>query len=243
MVAQQTLQFASSGSNPTSPHHIHLKEIKAQIASQLNERWHSRLPKIHWSNIVRNTHYVCYGLYHKSEAIGVAIWSSPVAQNRFKDGKQMLELRRLALSERCPKNTASRCIGIMVKLVKKKFPEITRLISYQDTAVHNGTIYKASNWSNEAETDFASWTTNKRQRNKDQATGKKIRWEWKYATFQRSTTRKPTLCRVLLYLDPGFPNPTTSSDRDDYSSSCSTSSSLSSSASSGSSTATSCTFT
>ena len=191
IVAQQTLQFVGSGSNPTSPHHIHLKEIKAQIASQLNERWHSRLPKIHWSNIVRNTHYVCYGLYHKSEAIGVAIWSSPVAQNRFKDGKQMLELRRLALSERCPKNTASRCIGIMVKLVKKKFPEITRLISYQDTAVHNGTIYKASNWSNEAETDFASWTTNKRQRNKDQATGKKIRWEWKYATFQRSTTRKP----------------------------------------------------
>ena len=204
MVAQQTLQFAGSGSNPTSPHHIHLKEIKAQIASQLNERWHSRLPKIHWSNIVRNTHYVCYGLYYKSEAIGVAIWSSPVAQNRFKDGKQMLELRRLALSDRCPKNTASRCIGIMVKLVKKKFPEITRLISYQDTAVHNGTIYKASNWSNEAETDFASWTTNKRQRNKDQATGKKIRWEWKYADLPTSPIGDFATQKSLIGIKRGF---------------------------------------
>jgi hypothetical protein len=176
-VAQQTLQFAGSGALPTNPHQFTLKEIKPQVASLLNERWHSRLPKIHWSNIVRNTHYVCYGFFFKGNPYGVGIWSSPVAQNRFKDGKKIIELRRLALADNCPKNTASRVISVMTKLVQRKFPEIRRLISYQDTEVHKGTIYKASGWKRAKETSFASWSTKNRKRNKDQATGKKIRWE------------------------------------------------------------------
>lgn len=174
---QQTFQSVDSGSNPTSPHHILIKEIGAQEASRLNFIWHSKLPRIHWSNITRNTCYVCYALLFKGTAIGVAIWSSPVAQNRFKNGKEILELRRLALSQRCPKNTASWSISVMMKMIKKKFPFITRLISYQDTEIHKGTIYKASGWSIGKETEFISWTTNKRKRSKDQTSAKKIRWE------------------------------------------------------------------
>ncbi len=162
----------------TSPKQLKIKEISARKASQLNNLYHSRLPKIHPSNITRNTHYVCYGLFFGSKSIGVAIWSSPVAQNRFKDGKQMLELRRLALNDECPKNTASWSIGKMVKLIKIKFPDITRLISYQDTEVHQGTIYKASNWVIGGKTGYISWSTAKRERNEDQATGDKIRWEY-----------------------------------------------------------------
>lgn len=66
----------------------------------------------------------------------------------------------------------------MVKLIRKRFPKITKLISYQDTAVHKGTIYKASGWNNTTSTEFLSWTTNNRRRNKEQATGKKVRWEY-----------------------------------------------------------------
>ena len=58
----------------------------------------------------------------------------------------MLELRRMAISQEAPKNTASRMIKIMIKIIKKTFPDIWKLISYQDTEVHNGTIYKASGW-------------------------------------------------------------------------------------------------
>lgn len=180
VMAHQTFLFEGSGSNPTSPHHIHIREISAKEASMLNEKWHSRLPKIHWSNIVRNTHHICYGLFNNEYAIGVAIWSSPVAQNRFEDGKNIMELRRLALSDKCPKNTASRTISLMVKMVKRKFPELTRLISYQDIAVHHGTIYKASNWVIGNKTKFISWSTQKRKRNKDQSNAEKIRWEWLY---------------------------------------------------------------
>ena len=164
--------------NIFSPKEIVIEDCRAQIACMLNELWHSRLPNIHWSNVVRNTHYVCYSFSYKQAVIGVGIWSSPVAQNRFKDGKQMLELRRLALNDECPKNTASWSIGKMIKRIKLKFPEIRRLISYQDTEVHQGTIYKASNWVIGGKTGFISWSTKKRERNEDQATGDKIRWEY-----------------------------------------------------------------
>ena len=157
---------------------IIIEECRAQIACMLNELWHSRLPKIHWSNVVRNTHYICYVFKYKQAVIGVAIWSSPVAQNRMKNGKRILELRRMALSNVCPKNTATYTIGRMVKDIKIRFPEITKLVSYQDTSVHLGTIYKASNWRVGGQVEFMDWTTGTRKRRKIQSDSSKIRWEY-----------------------------------------------------------------
>ena len=178
MIEQDLFQSQDGGLTPTSPLQLKLVEIKAKEASMLNKRWHRVLPEIHWSCIVRNTHRVCYAIIFNNEAIGVAIWSSPVAQNRFPDGKKMLELRRLALSDKCPKNTASRVISIMIKLIKNKFPEINRLISYQDCAEHTGTIYKASGWVATNKTKLIDWTTSKRKRSPLQSKSDKIRWEY-----------------------------------------------------------------
>jgi len=161
-----------------SPKQIVLHECRAQVACMLNELWHSKLPKIHWSNVVRNTHYVCYALTYNQAVIGVAIWSSPVAQNRMKDGKTILELRRLALCDVCPYNTATRVISEMIRRIKIKFPEIKKLISYQDTSVHLGTIYKASNWVMASEVPILDWTTDKRKRNKLQSDSPKQRWDY-----------------------------------------------------------------
>ena len=161
-----------------SPKLIETEECRAQVACMLNELWHSRLPKIHWSNVVRNTHYVCYYFSYKQAVLGVGIWSSPVAQNRLSGGKTILELRRLALSELCPFNTATRVISEMIKKIKVKFPDIKKLISYQDTEVHNGTIYKASNWKIGCETKLLDWTTKDRKRMALQSTANKIRWDF-----------------------------------------------------------------
>lgn len=176
VVAYPLFQEEGGGSIPTSPLQFEVVRIKPQLACVLNKTWHSRLPEIHWSNVVRNTHSICFAAIYKNKYYAVGIWSSPVAQNRFQDGKQILELRRLAISPNAPKYTATRIISIMVKIIKKELPDIKRLISYQDTQVHTGTIYKASNWIKEKETDFISWTTEKRQRNVDQAKASKIRW-------------------------------------------------------------------
>jgi len=90
-----------------------------------------------------------------------------------------LELRRMAISEDAPKNTASRMIGIMRRIIKKEFPHITLLLSYQDTDVHEGTIYKASGWYPASKSKGTSWTNNVRQRNKEQSLSDKVRWEFR----------------------------------------------------------------
>jgi hypothetical protein len=52
----------------------------------------------------------------------------------------------MACAPDAPKNTASRFLGWMVKHMKAQHPQHSRAISYQDTEVHAGTIYKASGW-------------------------------------------------------------------------------------------------
>ena len=171
---EQQLLFTNY-SPPLTPRQFIIKEIDVQLACKLNRMWHSRLPKIHWSNIVRNKKYVCYGLFYESICWAIAIFSSPIA--RYMNGTTILELRRYAIKEDAPKNTASWGLGQIVKLIREKFPDITKLISYQDVSVHNGTIYRASNWRASTTTNFTSWG-NSRKRNPDQAIGNKTRWEY-----------------------------------------------------------------
>lgn len=169
----------------TSPKELEYEVIKAKLACELNDKWHSRLPYIHWSNVVRNTAYVCFGakIRGTDEYIAVGIWSSPVAQNRFKYGKQMLELRRMAISDGCPKNTATHMLRFMRRWILSNKKDIAMLISYQDTEVHQGTIYKADNWTEASLSQGLTWTTTKRTRNKEQSLAPKIRWEYKLRNY------------------------------------------------------------
>lgn len=177
-VALPLFQVEYGGSIPTSPLQLTIEKINVHLACELNRQWHSRLPKIHWSNVVRNTQYICFGAIYKNIYYAVAIWSSPVNQNRFKNGCKILELRRLAISPEAPKFTASRMLMVMRKLIKKSFKTITRLISYQDVDIHKGIIYQSDNWKPTAEVKGISWTTKNRQRNKEQTLSTKIRWEY-----------------------------------------------------------------
>ena len=63
----------------------------------------------------------------------------------------------LAISCDSPKNTASFMIAEMQRWILKSMPTLFKLISYQDTGVHLGTIYKASNWVSNGESKFVSW--------------------------------------------------------------------------------------
>lgn len=179
MATQETFQFSEGGSTPTSPLQFKFDVLRAQTACDLNKKWHSRFPEIHWSNVVRNRHYICYGAFFEGICFAVAIWSSPIAANRLKNGQLCLELRRMALSQECPKNTASRMLSFMRKDISKRFPDIIKLISYQDTEAHLGTIYKASGWQiANTVNNFVDWNNSTRQRNKAQSTATKIRWEY-----------------------------------------------------------------
>ncbi len=182
---------------PTSALQLQIARCNVHRACELNELWHSRFPKIDWSNVVRNKDYVCYVAELDAVAYAVAIWSSPIAANRLAEGSTALELRRMAIADDAPPNTASRMIGIMRRIIKKELTHITLLVSYQDTDVHEGTIYKASGWKAVAQNKGTSWTNEQRQRNKEQSLADKIRWEYRLARCVPPTGRPPENETVL----------------------------------------------
>jgi hypothetical protein len=152
-----------------------IREIRPQVASQLVRAWHSILPHIPPSNVWRNKHSVCFALVTNGWAHAVAIYTSPVSP-RLSDGST-LELRRLAIAPTCPKNTATWLMARCERRIRARWPEITRLVSYQDTSVHTGTIYKAGGWRAAATTRYRPWGHAARARAQSQTTAKKIRWE------------------------------------------------------------------
>ncbi len=161
---------------PSSPLELVVRECKVQKACDLNALWHSRFPQIDWSNVVRNKDYICYIAEKDAICYAVAIWSSPVA--RLLNDGSCLELRRLAIAPDGPRNTASRMLKLMRKDIKRRMPHIRKLVSYQDTEVHFGTIYKASGWVATSVNKSGDWQRKCRSRNEAQSLAPKIRWEY-----------------------------------------------------------------
>lgn len=56
-----------------------------------------------------------------------------------------LELNRMAFSDRLPKNSESRALGVAMRMIRKHYPHIEWIISFADgTQCGDGTIYRAS---------------------------------------------------------------------------------------------------
>ena len=185
MVAQPLFQVEGQGSIPMSSLQLHIQEIPVEEAVSMNVRWHSRLPLI--SNPY-SAHTICFGAVYKNCFFASAIWTDPIA--RSYNGTGRLELRRFAIADNAPNNTASRMLSIMTKMIRKKFPEIWMLISYQDTAVHTGTIYKASGWEVGGQKKNIKSGWNSRKRNDMQSSADKIRWEKQLSSCQVAVSSK-----------------------------------------------------
>ena len=161
VAAYPLFQGDGGGSIPTSALSLRVDVITFDLAAELNGRWHSALPVIDKGSGRRGM-AVCYGAFADERVVAVAIWSSPVT-NHVDDG-HTIELRRLAICDEAPKNTASRMLAVMARLLKAKFPQANRLISYQATAVHRGTIYRAAGWVNTHLSKNPKWGTRQRRR-------------------------------------------------------------------------------
>lgn len=107
-------------------------------ARTLVKRWHSRLPSVQvgpWQYAFRSS--------FDGITYAVALWNNPSARML---PAHWLELRRLAAAPDAPPSTCSHMLGAMTRYFRRHCPERERLISYQDTSVHTGTIYKAAGW-------------------------------------------------------------------------------------------------
>lgn len=173
--AQSLFQATGSGSIPTSPLQLWVDSLDVKTAKRLNRMWHSRLPNI---TNPEQTLGPCFGAEHDGRMFASAIWSKPVARLLPSDGS-WLELRRLAIADEAPKNTASRMLSVMTRLIRKWHPDCVRLVSYQDTDVHTGCIYRAAGWVPVKLADPRSrpWNNAARERTEEQSRSPKQRWE------------------------------------------------------------------
>jgi len=156
---------------------LEFEECPKEHAVSFVRKYHSRLPKCQ-----AGPWMFSFRAKYKNTTVAIALWNNPSARTLPSD---WLELRRLACSQDAPFNTCSKFISWMVRFFKKK--GFKKLISYQDSSVHLGTIYKASNWKidfigNERSRDRTKPRTNTRRLYRSSINGKsadvskKIRW-------------------------------------------------------------------
>lgn len=142
-VLRPLFQGGEGGSSPTSPLQLVFSLCPKDYARVLNRAWHSRLPECQRGPWTEAFHAEFEGVTY-----AVALWNSPSARCLPQHWR---ELRRLACAPDAPRFTPSRFLSWMVRWYRKNHPEVEHLISYQDTAVHLGTIYRASGWTAEYE--------------------------------------------------------------------------------------------
>ena len=128
----------------TSAKDVIVKPIKSSAANALVKR-------VHYSGKVVANSSLHFGAFLNGKLEGVMSFGSPMDKRKtlplVKDTKWtgMLELNRMAFSDRLPRNSESRCMSIAFKLIRKYYPHIEWILSFSDgTQCGDGTIYRAS---------------------------------------------------------------------------------------------------
>ena len=123
---------------------IVVKPITSQAANALVKR-------VHYSGKVVQNSQLHLGAYLNDKLEGVMSFGSPLDKRKvlpLVEGTSwngMLELNRMAFSDRLPKNSESRCLAVAFRLIKKHYPHIDWILSFSDgTQCGDGTIYRAS---------------------------------------------------------------------------------------------------
>ena len=107
--------------------------------------------RLHYSGKVVNNSQLSFGVFFNDRLEG-AVQLGPSLDKRKMLGlvrgtqwREMLELNRLAFSEKLPRNSESRVLGYVFRVIKKNYPHIKWIVSFADaTQCGDGTIYRAS---------------------------------------------------------------------------------------------------
>lgn len=123
---------------------IIVKVIPAKIANEF-------VKKHHYSKKSVNSVLLSFGCFLDNRLHGVLQLGNPIMKSNViglvenTKWNEFLELNRMAFDDYLPKNSESRCISVVIKLIKKKSPHIRWILSFSDgTQCGDGTIYRAS---------------------------------------------------------------------------------------------------
>ena len=123
---------------------IYVAPIKSANANALVKR-------IHYSGKVVQNSQLHFGVFIGGRLEGVMQFGPSLDKRKIQglvkntSWNGFIELNRMAFSERLPRNSESRAIGIAMRLIRKHYPHIEWIISFADgTQCGDGTIYRAS---------------------------------------------------------------------------------------------------
>lgn len=121
-----------------------VRPIGAREANDAVKRFH------YSGKVVRNSQ-LHLGVYWHGSLEGAIQFGPPMDRRRvlgLVEGtgwNNMLELNRMAFSDRLPRNSESRALGVVFRLFRKHRPDIEWILSYSDgTQSGDGTIYRAT---------------------------------------------------------------------------------------------------
>lgn len=128
----------------TSAKDIRIEPISAADAAAVVKR-------IHYSGKVVQNSQLHFGAFLNGRLEG-AMQFGPSLDKRKLQGlvkqtgwNDFIELNRMAFSNKLPRNSESRAIGIALRAIKKNYPNIEWVVSFADgTQCGDGTIYRAS---------------------------------------------------------------------------------------------------
>lgn len=131
---------------------VNVKDLIVKIIPADKAR--SFVKKYHYSGKVVNNSVLHFGVFLNNRLEGVMQYGNPIDKRNvlpFVKGTKwndMLELNRMAFSDKLPKNSESRSIAVSLRLIKKHYPNIEWVLSFADgTQCGDGTIYRASGFS------------------------------------------------------------------------------------------------
>ncbi len=123
---------------------IVVKPINAQAANKV-------IKQLHYSGKVVPNSQLHLGVFLNDKLEGVMQFGPPINKkgtiNIVSDTKwnSMIELNRMAFSDRLPRNSESRAMSVAFKIIKRHYPHIEWVVSFSDaTQCGDGTIYRAA---------------------------------------------------------------------------------------------------
>jgi len=123
---------------------IRLRPIDSRAAGALIRR-------VHYSGTTGHAPHLNIGVYWNGSLEGAIQFGQSIDKRRMLGivrgtrWNQFTELNRLAFTDRLPRNSESRALGIAFRLLKRHRPDLKWIVSYADaTACGDGAIYRAS---------------------------------------------------------------------------------------------------
>ena len=105
----------------------------------------------HYTHSVKTNAQVHFGVFLDGKLGGAMQFGPPIDRHktaalvRNTKPRGMLELNRMAFTDDLPRNSESRALGVVMRLMRKELPTIRWVVSFADaTQCGDGTIYRAA---------------------------------------------------------------------------------------------------